>query len=63
MFGFIDEERQQDGVKMRFLTPVPEYMARWLLQYLDEVEVIIGDSIRKALQRYSARLSTHWGGK
>lgn len=63
MFGFIDEERQQDGVKMRFLTPVPEYMARWLLQYTDDVEVISGDSIRKALQRFSDQLSGHWGEK
>lgn len=60
MFGFVDEERQQDGVKMRFLTPVPEYMARWLLQYTDGIEVISGDSIKKALQRFSAQLSAHW---
>ncbi|MEM7345085.1 MAG: YafY family protein [Chloroflexota bacterium] len=60
MFGFIDEERHSDGVKMRFLTPVPEYMARWLLQYTDDVEVIKGDSIKKALQQFSAQLSAHW---
>lgn len=62
MFGFIGEERQQDGVKMQFLTSVPEYMARWLLQYTDGVEVIRGDSIKKALRRFSAQLATHWGG-
>jgi predicted DNA-binding transcriptional regulator YafY len=61
MFGFVDEERQADGIKMRFLTPVPEYMARWLLQYTDDVEVIRGDSIKKALQRFSAQLVAHWG--
>jgi predicted DNA-binding transcriptional regulator YafY len=60
MFGFVDEERQDDGVKMRFLTPVPEYMARWLLQYTNDVEVIRGDSIKKALQRFSAQLAAHW---
>ena len=57
------ESQQQDGVKMRFLTPVPEYMARWLLQYTDDVEVIRGDSIRTALQRFSAQLAAHWDGK
>ena len=61
MFGFVDEERQADGIKMRFLTPVPEYMARWLLQYTDDVEVIRGDEIKQALQRFSAQLSAHWG--
>ena len=60
MFGFVDEQRQPDGVRMRFLTSVPEYMARWLLQYTDEVDVIMGDSIKKALQRYSAQLAAHW---
>lgn len=63
MFGFVDEERQQDGVKMRFLTPVPEYMARWLLQYTNDVEVISGDSIKKALQRFSHQLARHWAEK
>jgi len=63
MFGFVDEERQPDGVKMRFLTPVPEYMARWLLQYTDDIDVINGDSIRKALERFSAQLSAHWSNK
>lgn len=62
MFGFVDEERQQAGVKMRFLTPVPEYMARWLLQYTDDVEVIRGDSIKAALQRFSTLLTAHWNG-
>jgi len=63
MFGFVDEERQAAGVRMRFLTPVPEYMARWLLQYLDDVEVIRGDPIKLALKRFSAQLATHWNGK
>ncbi|MRI34901.1 DNA-binding transcriptional regulator [Endozoicomonas sp. OPT23] len=60
MFGFLDEETLPDGVKMRFLTHLPEYMARWLLQYTDGVRVIKGDSIRKELQKLSAQLAAHW---
>ena len=60
MFGFVDEEPQQDEIKMRFLTHIPSYMARWLLQYTDEVKVIKGDSIKTLLQQYSAQLATHW---
>ena len=63
MFGFIEEERHQEGVKMRFLTHVPEYMARWLLQYTDDVEVLRGDSIKAALQQFSAQLAAHWNDK
>jgi len=60
MFGFIDEERQKNGVKMRFLTHVPDYMSRWLLQYVDDVEVITGDSIKMALGQFAKQLATHW---
>ena len=60
LFGFVEEERRADGVKMRFLTHVPDYMARWLLQYADEVEVLRGEPIRRELERLSARLSAHW---
>jgi len=63
MFGFVEEDPQHDGVRMRFLTHVPEYMARWLLQYTDDVEVISGESIKRALQQFSAQLATHWNGK
>lgn len=61
LFGFVDEVREADGVRMRFLTSVPDYMARWLLQYTDDVEVIRGNAIREALERYSAQLAAHWG--
>ncbi len=63
MFGFIEEQRQKDGVKMRFLTHVPEYMARWLLQYTNDIEIIRGDSIKKSLQQFSSQLWEHWGEK
>lgn len=60
MFGFISEESHERGVLMRFLTPVPEYMARWLLQYTHDIEVISGESIKSALKDFSAQLYKHW---
>ncbi len=63
MFGFVDEERQPDGIKMRFLTHVPQYMARWLLQYTDDVQVLSGESIKAELQQYATQLAAHWIGK
>ncbi len=59
-FGFIDEEQFQGKVKMRFLTALPEYMARWLLQYTNEVEVLKGDAIKVALKQFSQQLFEHW---
>jgi len=60
LFGLVDEERKDDGVRMRFLTSVPDYLARWLLQYTNGVTVIKGEPIQQALRRYSAQLSAHW---
>ncbi len=60
MFGYVEEERLNTGIKMRFLTHVPEYMSRWLLQYIDDVEVLKGESIKNALHSYSKRLAEHW---
>jgi predicted DNA-binding transcriptional regulator YafY len=60
MFGYVDQEQQDNGIKMRFLTPMAGYMARWLLQYTNQVTVIKGDYIKKALQQLSLELSVHW---
>lgn len=62
-FGFLDEEVVDEGVKMRFLTAVPQYMARWLLQYTNEVEVLKGAPIKAALVEFSAQLFEHWKNK
>ena len=61
MFGFIDEEQVAEGVKMRFLTHVPDYMARWLLQYTDGVKVLKGEAMKTSLQQLSQQLFAHWG--
>lgn len=63
MFGFIGEEPHEHGVKMQFLTHIPQYMARWLLQYTHDVEVISGDPIKESLRCFSAQLTAHWEKK
>lgn len=60
MFGFVEEEPHPNGIIMRFLTHIPDYMARWLLQYTHGVQIIKGEKIREALQTLTLELSTHW---
>ena len=48
---------------MRFLTPVPEYMARWLLQYTHGIKILRGHTVKKSLQELSAQLFAHWQEK
>ena len=59
-FGFIAEEQTHDGVLMSFLTSVPDYMARWLLQFAGGVRVLKGDGLPGAMRDLSEELSTHW---
>lgn len=60
MFGFVSEERNRAGVQMTFLTPAPHYMARWLLQYTNGVQVLKGDGLLEAMQSLSGELTAHW---
>lgn len=63
LFGFVSQQPQPTGIGMRFLNPIPDYMARWLLQYLGEVTVVRGEPIKQALSTYSAQLFQHWTKK
>lgn len=60
MFGFVEEEVLADGVLMRFLTSMPKYMARWLLQYLDDVQVMHGAVVKQLLKLHANKLHEHW---
>lgn len=60
LYGFVSEEFESNGVRMRFITPSPEYMARWLLQYTNGVQIIKGDGLEKELARLAGELKAHW---
>lgn len=60
MFGFIDEQEVDKGIRIRFLTHIPDYMARWLLQFSNDITIIKGEAVRAELQQLSAELSAHW---
>ncbi len=59
-FGLVDESPREDGVHMRFLTHLPEYMARWLMQFSSDVEVLKGAAVRDELRRLTAEAYVHW---
>jgi len=60
MHGFVKEERTEDGILMHFMTTVPQYMARWLLQYTSGVRVVKGDGLEKDLAELTQELGSHW---
>lgn len=60
MFGFIGEEEVDKGIRMRFLTHIPDYMARWLLQFTNDITITKGETVRASLLQLSAELAAHW---
>jgi predicted DNA-binding transcriptional regulator YafY len=61
-FGLVEEKDVGDRVEMHFLTGSYEYMARWLLGYMEDAEVMSPDGLREILVRYSERLHAHFHG-
>ena len=59
-FGLVTEEIRDDGVYMSFLTSVPDYMARWLLQFSSGVQILKGEGLKQAMKGLTQELSSHW---
>lgn len=60
LFGFVEEERLDAGIRMTFMTHVPLFMARWLLQYTGGVQVLKGEGLVQELKELSKELLVHW---
>ena len=59
MYGFVNEEHTNEGVRMVFMMISTDHMARWLLQYTNGVQVLRGDALRVKLGELSAELVAH----
>jgi predicted DNA-binding transcriptional regulator YafY len=59
-FGFVEEKEYDGKVEMHFLTASYEGIARWLLSFVDAVEVISPDPLKTVLRRHSCRLYEHY---
>ncbi len=60
LYGFVAEERLDEGVRMSFMTPEPMFMARWLLQYTGAVQILKGTGLHEELAKLSLELVEHW---
>jgi len=59
-YGFVSEERTDEGVKMQFLTASAQYMSRWLLQYTNGVTILKGDGLAEVMCELTQDLQSHW---
>ncbi|QJW90089.1 YafY family transcriptional regulator [Spirosoma taeanense] len=59
-FGFQGEETVGDCVRMQFLTPYVEGLARWLLMFGNQVTIEQPDLLRTMMQRLVEEVQTHY---
>jgi predicted DNA-binding transcriptional regulator YafY len=58
-FGFVEQKEFEDRIEMHFLTASYEGLARWLLSFVDAVDVISPDPLKAIIRRHARRLFEH----
>lgn len=58
-FGFVEQNELDGQIEMHFLTASYEGIARWLLSFVDAVEVISPEPLKTVLRRHVERLYEH----
>ncbi len=58
-YGFLEEKEVDDAVEMKFVTPHYEFLARWLLSFLDEITVLSPSELQGLMASYSHQLAEH----
>lgn len=59
-FGFQDEEDLGEHVRMRFQTPYPEGLARWLLMYGNRIRIEKPDSLQARMRTLAEEVRDHY---
>lgn len=59
-FGFVRQREHKSGIIMEFLVPDYDYLARWLLSFVDQVTVIDPQSLKQAVAAHVRKLSAHY---
>ncbi|MCP4441425.1 MAG: YafY family transcriptional regulator [Aureispira sp.] len=58
--GWVREEEEEEYIKMTFLTSSIEFMARWLIPYLNQVEIDSPSTLKKQMQDFSKIFYKHY---
>lgn len=59
-FGFVEQKEIDGQIEMHFLTASYEGIARWLLSFVDAVEVISPEPLKAVLRCHALRLNEHY---
>lgn len=58
--GLVEEKTLGRQIEMHFLTASYEHLAHWLLGYIDAVEVVSPESLKKTMAEHAERLFVHY---
>lgn len=59
-YGFIEENKTNEGVEMTFMVGECEYFARWLLMFTDSVRVLNSEILETQMQGLIDQLASHY---
>lgn len=59
-YGFVEEKKLDRQVEMHFLTASYDMLAHWLLGFVDTVEVVSPEPLRKIMADHAERLYAHY---
>lgn len=59
-FGFTEQTIESAGIRMKFLNPSLEVMARWLLQFGDQATVLAPQALKDRLKTLATELYQHY---
>jgi len=59
-YGFVEEKTRGRQVEMHFLTASYDQLAHWLLGFVDTVEVVSPDALKKIMADHARRLYVHF---
>ncbi len=59
-YGFVDEETKGTSIEMTFMTPSYTSFARWLITFLDQVEVVFPGELKELMKQQSEKLFHHY---
>lgn len=60
-YGFAEEREVEDQVEMNFLITSYPYFAKWLLGFIDEVDVRAPAELKNLMKNYASKLFEHYG--
>jgi predicted DNA-binding transcriptional regulator YafY len=58
-FGFVEETDRGREIEMQFLTASYDYFSRWLLSFLDTVEIVSPPPLKSIISQHARRLAKH----